>query len=152
MEEKNLSRPIPVVRLIVTDSSGRALILRRAADSTGGGAWCLPGGKIDYGETVEQAAARELEEETGLRGRTLRFLFYQDSLPRAPGLMHCIIFYLECEVHGGLALNPESTDSAWIGPEDLSRFQIAFRNDEGLQRYWSERAGSLRTHKGMAIP
>jgi mutator protein MutT len=147
MEEKNLSRPIPVVRLIVTDSSGLALILRRAADSTGGGAWCLPGGKIDYGETVEQAAARELQEETGLRGRALRFLFYQDSLPPAPGLMHCINFYLECEVGGGLALNPESTDSAWIGPEDLSRYQIAFRNDEGLRRYWSERACSLRTHK-----
>jgi hypothetical protein len=61
--------------------------------------------------------------------------------------MHCINFYLECEVGGGLALNPESTDSAWIGPEDLSRYQIAFRNDEGLRRYWSERACSLRTHK-----
>jgi 8-oxo-dGTP pyrophosphatase MutT (NUDIX family) len=84
------------------------LILRRALNSTGGGLWCLPGGKVDYGDTVEQSAERELEEETGLRAVEPRFLFYQDSLPYGPGQMHCLNLYFECAAEGEVALNDES--------------------------------------------
>jgi mutator protein MutT len=134
--ESNATRPVPVVRLIVVDSAGRVLLLRRAADSTGGRRWCLPGGKVDYGDTVEQATARELLEETGLHARDLEFLFYQDSLPPAPGLMHCINFYFRCAAEGEVVLNEESTAAAWIGPSELGDYDVAFRNDEGLARYW----------------
>lgn len=128
-----------MVRLIILDAAGRALILRRAAGDTAGGRWCLPGGKIDYCDTVEQAAARELEEETGLRATRLRFLFYQDSLPPTPGAMHCINLYLECLAEGDLVLNEESVEARWISREDMPGLSIAFRNDEGLARYWAER-------------
>jgi len=138
MEAIDLARPVPVVRLIVPDASGRVLILRRAPDSTDGGRWCLPGGKIDYGDTVEQAAIRELHEETSLRATDLRFLFYQDSLPPAPGRMHCINLYLECAAEGKVVLNEESIEAAWISREDVPRFELSFRNDEGLARYWAE--------------
>jgi len=138
MEATYIARPVPVVRLLVPDSSGRVLILRRALDSTDGGKWCLPGGKIDYGDTVEQAAIRELVEETGLRATRLRFLFYQDSLPPAPGRMHCINLYLECSAEGEVVLNEESTEAAWISPQDAPRYELSFRNDEGLARYWAK--------------
>jgi 8-oxo-dGTP diphosphatase len=131
-----MSRPVPVVRLIVQDAAGRVLVLQRAADSTDGGRWCLPGGKVDYGDTGEHAAVRELQEETGLHATALRFLFYQDSLPPAPGGMHCIHFYFACAVEGEVALNEESMAAAWIGPEDLARYRLSFRNDEALARFW----------------
>ncbi len=132
-----------MVRLIVPDASRRVLVVRRASTSTAGGAWCLPGGKIDYGDTAEAAAARELEEETGLRAGRLRFLFYQDSLPTSPGQMHCVNLYFECVVEGEVALNVESTEAAWIGPADLPGYDIAFRNDLGLRRYWEESGETL---------
>jgi 8-oxo-dGTP diphosphatase len=138
VKNTNILRPIPVVRLIVPDGLGRVLILQRAAESTRGGTWCLPGGKIDYCDTVERAAARELQEETGLHATSIRFLFYQDSLPPSPGQMHCINLYLECAAEGSLELNGESTDSKWIGKDDLQGLAIAFRNDEALVRYWKE--------------
>jgi len=138
MPETNLSRPVAVVRLIVPDASGRVLILRRAPGTTDGGRWCLPGGKVDYGDTVEQAAVRELQEETSLRGTKLRFLFYQDSLPQAPGRMHCLNLYFECAAEGEVALNEESVEAAWISREDVPRFHLSFKNDEGLARYWAE--------------
>jgi 8-oxo-dGTP diphosphatase len=134
----DIARPVPVVRLIVPDASGRVLILRRALDSTDGGTWCLPGGKMDYGDTVEQAAIRELQEETSLRATSLRFLFYQDSLPPAPGRMHCLNLYLECAVEGEVVLNEESVEAAWISREEVPRYQLSFRNDAGLARYWAE--------------
>jgi 8-oxo-dGTP pyrophosphatase MutT (NUDIX family) len=137
--EHNPSRPVPAVRVVALDPDGRVLIVRRAANTTDGGSWCLPGGKVDYGDTVEGAAARELAEEAGLRALDLCFLFYQDSLPPTPGRMHCINLYFECRAEGNVTLNEESTESAWITAGELSRYPMVFRNDEGLSRYFAER-------------
>ena len=131
-------RPLPVVRLIIPSASGKVLFLRRARTAYGDGGWCLPGGKVDYGEAVESAVRKELLEETSLECRKVRFLFYQDSLPPAPGSMHCINLYFECSVSGELEMNPESSEWAWIGPEDLDLYHVVFRNDEALLRYWGE--------------
>jgi len=136
--DQALSRPVPVVRLIVQNAGGKVLILKRAQSAYADGAWCLPGGKVDYGETVEQAAAKELREETSLTCETLRFLFYQDNLPARPGAMHCINLYVECRVAGHVVTNPESTAASWIGPEDVDTYEIAFGNDEALRRYWED--------------
>lgn len=133
----NLDRPVPVVRLIIPDRAGRVLLLRRARTAYGEGGWCLPGGKVDYGETVTEAVRKELREETSLEVGEVRFLFYQDSLPPEPGSMHCINLYFECSVSGDLEMNPESSEWAWIGPEDLSHYDLVFRNDEALRRFWA---------------
>ena len=128
--------PVPVVRLIVTDAQGRVLILRRRLTRHGDGEWCLPGGKVDYGDTVAEAASRDLQEETGLDGRDARFLFYQDSLPPTPGTMHCINFYYAGRASGLLTLNEESREFRWISRDELAETPLAFRNGEGLARYW----------------
>jgi len=57
-------------------------------------------------------------------------------LPLRTGGMHCINLYFECDVSGNIALNDESSEYAWIGPSDLESYDVAFRNDEALARYW----------------
>lgn len=134
-----MKAPIPVVRLIVQDGEGRVLVLRRKGSVYGNGRWCLPGGKVDFGETVVEAAAKELREETSLECTSASLLFYQDSLPSADSDMHCINFYFAVETEGEIELNPESDAFAWISQEEVAEYALAFRNDEGLQRYWGER-------------
>jgi 8-oxo-dGTP pyrophosphatase MutT (NUDIX family) len=56
--------------IFARNASGCVLILRRALGSAEG-KWCLPGGKIDYGDTVEAAAVYELLEETGPQAPSL---------------------------------------------------------------------------------
>ena len=99
-------------------------------------AFCLPGGKVDYGDTIENTIAKELREETELVCTGSRFLFYQDSLPEGPGKMHCLNLYFECTASGSVRLNEESSEHAWIGPDDLDRYEVVFGNGEGLRRYW----------------
>ena len=137
MGEKALY-PVPVVRLIIADSAGKVLILQRQNNMQAGGQWNLPGGKVDYGRIVEDEVRKELLEETSLECTSARFLFYQDSLPLKPGGMHCINLYFECAARGSIRLNEESSQYAWVGPEDMKNYKVTFRNDEGLVRYWKE--------------
>lgn len=57
---------VPCVGVVVVDSDGRLLTIRRGR-APSRGRWSIPGGRIEAGETPEAAAAREAWEETGLR-------------------------------------------------------------------------------------
>jgi 8-oxo-dGTP diphosphatase len=59
-----------VVGVVALD--GRLLAIRRAQGIRAGGAWCLPGGAIEAGESQEQAIVREMQEELGLTVRPIR--------------------------------------------------------------------------------
>jgi mutator protein MutT len=58
-------RPTVAVGAFVRDDAGRVLVVRRAKPPSAG-AWSVPGGKQEPGETLAQAVAREVREETGL--------------------------------------------------------------------------------------
>lgn len=55
----------PAARLLVTDPAGRLLLFRFTPEGRAP-FWCTPGGAVDAGETYEEAARRELREETGI--------------------------------------------------------------------------------------
>ncbi len=59
---KRYSNPIPTVDIIIEVKDGIVLILRKNPPH----GWAIPGGFVDYGENLEQAARREAKEETGL--------------------------------------------------------------------------------------
>ncbi|EGV16229.1 NUDIX hydrolase [Thiocapsa marina] len=129
--------PVPIVRMIVTDDRERVLILRRDGTGHAHGEWCLPGGKVDYGVTVEQAVRDELREETGLDCLAAEFLFYQDSPPSESGEMHCINLYFVCRTAGEMKINHESSASAWIARDQPDAPALVFGNDAALGRYWA---------------
>jgi mutator protein MutT len=56
---------VPCVGAIVHDGAGRLLLIQRGHDPHRG-RWTLPGGRVEAGETTEQAVVREIREETGL--------------------------------------------------------------------------------------
>ena len=57
---------IHVAAAVIRNGRGQILIARRPDDKHQGGLWEFPGGKVEAGETVPQALARELEEEIGI--------------------------------------------------------------------------------------
>ncbi len=72
--------PLPAATALVLDPDGRLMLGRRSVEPARG-EWCLPGGFVELDETMEEAALRELQEETGISGSVLSFVgcYYQRS-------------------------------------------------------------------------
>lgn len=71
-------RPIPAtIAAVIRDNQ---VLLVRRANPPDAGRWGFPGGKIEHGETLFEAATRELAEETGISGEPLRVFTAVDAL------------------------------------------------------------------------
>ncbi len=104
----------------VIERDGRYLLGRRPVDKRHGGLWEFPGGKLDDGESVEDAVARELREELGLGvrrvGRHLRS-FEDDGSP-------FVIEFHVVEVLGEPVAH-EHESLGWFTPAELTEMSLA---------------------------
>jgi ADP-ribose pyrophosphatase YjhB (NUDIX family)/ubiquinone/menaquinone biosynthesis C-methylase UbiE len=105
---------------IVLNEAGEVLLIRRSDN----GRWCLPGGHVDYGETVSQCAVREAYEETGVVVEVERLSgVYSKPYEAREGLTrpsHYVILAFVCRPVGGeLRLSQESTEVRYFAPGEL---------------------------------
>jgi 8-oxo-dGTP diphosphatase len=104
---------IDVAVNVVRDPDGKVLLAERTARQMGAGFWELPGGKIDPGETPQQAAARELVEEIGITAESLTPLMtYEHAFPTKRVRLH--IFRVGR--WSGAPRGREGQRLAWIDP------------------------------------
>jgi 8-oxo-dGTP diphosphatase len=112
------------VRVLLTDKNGKILILKRSTNSkTNPGKWELPGGKVDQGESFDQALIREVYEETNLKISLDHVIGVSEqnlSLIRA---VHIIMSGKILE--GELTLCSEHEGYAWVFFEDLVNYELA---------------------------
>ncbi len=94
---------------------GKVLLIRRKNPPFG---WALPGGFIDYGESAEQAAAREAKEETGLEMRNLRqFRVY--SQPGRDPRFHTLTVVFTAEPGGEIRAGDDAAQVQWFALDQL---------------------------------
>ena len=119
---KDGHRKIAAAGGLVTNKKGQLLLIHRR------GWWDIPKGKIDKGETIEEAAVREVEEECGIDKITLG-----DALPTT---WHCYkykgrraikpTYWFNMSVPGNPKLIPQTeediTDVKWVKPEKLENY------------------------------
>jgi 8-oxo-dGTP diphosphatase len=105
------------VGAIVRDTEGRLLLIRRG-HPPGEGLWSIPGGRVEPGETDEEAVVRELAEETGLRVAPGALV---GMVERAGvGDTTYDIYDYAAEVTGGtLQAGDDATEARWVTPADL---------------------------------
>lgn len=120
-------RPIPATIAVVV--RGRDVLLVRRANPPDAGRWGFPGGKIERGEPLAQAALRELREETGVRAEPLRAFGAVDVLDHAASgdlRHHFILIAVLCRwtagepVAGDDALEARWVDLGSLGDTDLA--------------------------------
>lgn len=101
------------VGAFIRDAEGRLLLVQRRREPEAGH-WGLPGGKVDFGETVEAAVVREIEEELGVALRLDGLLCLVDQIDHAAGT-HWVAPVYRAAIAAGEPVNREPAALAAIG-------------------------------------
>ncbi len=127
-----LKRPtwIPVVTGLIR-KNGKVLVGQRPVGHSLAGQWEFPGGKIEKGETPEQALARELNEELGIEADigTLKLASTHNY-----GDTGILILFYEVLFWKGEPKTVHHMDLKWIEPNELHTLQIPEANKKILHR------------------
>jgi ADP-ribose pyrophosphatase YjhB (NUDIX family) len=119
-----------VVGCTIPERDGRLLLTRRTINPSRG-RWTFPGGYVDFGETVTDAAMRETWEETGLKV-DLTGLVGVYTYPGAP----VIIVYGARVTSGTLTSCSENDLLEWMTPDEIPWEQLAFPSTRDALRDW----------------
>jgi len=104
----------------------RLLLIRRGRNPRKG-SWSLPGGRQELGETVNQAAAREIREETGIEIRILDTLAVIDLIDRDGEAIahHYTVIDVQAEWVAGEARAGDDAEAvAWVRPDQLDGYDL----------------------------
>jgi mutator protein MutT len=109
---------IPCVGAVVIDDDGRILLVRRA-NPPAQGMWSIPGGRVEPGESDEQAVVRELREETGLMGVAGREV--GTVLREAPSGGTYVIrdFVVAVGQPASVVAGDDASDARWVAMDEL---------------------------------
>ena len=125
-------RPIAAVGIVLIDGERVLLVQRRHAPHTD--CWTIPGGKVRFGETLADAAQREMREETGLDVKALRPLHIAELIDTesAHANHHYIVIDIAARLIGGtLHAADDVADARWFTRDELERAVIE-RNSRAL--------------------
>ncbi len=113
--------PIPAVAVVVKRDD-EFLMIKRGKEPRKG-TWTVPGGSIELGETLNEAAEREVMEESRLKVKALRAFTAIDAIYRdMEGKLefHYVIIYMEAEYLGGEpAAGDDATEVRWVNRKEI---------------------------------
>lgn len=129
----NPGNPIPTVDLIIKFNEDIILIKRKNPPE----GWALPGGFVDYGESLESAAVREAKEETGLDVELLR-QFHAYSDPKRDPRHHTITIVFIAKAKGKAIAGDDAKEIGLFNKDTLPD-QIAFDHRDIINDYFTGR-------------
>ena len=110
----------------------KVLLLRRAK-SPGNGFYSLPGGRVEFGESLSTALHREVDEETGLQIEIAGLAGWREVLPGTGGGGHYLIMSFAARWTGKEpVLNDEHDDFKWLAPDALGDLKVTGGLQEGI--------------------
>ncbi len=104
---------------------GGNLLLVRRARSPAKGFYSLPGGRVEFGESLQAALHREVDEETGLNIEIVGLAGWRQVLPSASGGGHYLIMSFAARwTAREVVLNDELDDFKWLAPDRIGALKL----------------------------
>ena len=129
-------QPIVAVGAVVIHQS-RVLLVRRGQQPAKGD-WAIPGGRVELGEQMHAAAAREVLEETGVSIQPGELIYYFETIqPDSDGKIrfHYVIFdFMATYLAGEPIPQDDALDARWIAPAELHAYGLNPRTQDLLQQ------------------
>ena len=116
-------KTILVSAVALIDKDGRVLIAKRPDGKSMAGLWEFPGGKVEIGETPEQALVRELSEELGIKtwnSCLAPLTFASHSYEK----FHLLMPLFACRRWEGIALAKEKQELKWVYSNELKNYPM----------------------------
>ena len=135
---KKYNHPIPTVDIIIEikrENGQEGIILIKRKNPPHG--WALPGGFVDYGESLEEAAVREAKEETSLNIR-LKSQFHTYSDPKRDPRKHTISTVYVATAQGKPKAQDDAQDIGIFTEEEIN-FPLAFDHRKILTDYFKQK-------------
>lgn len=126
-------RPVPSVAAIIIED-GNILLIRRGREPSKG-KWSIPGGRMEWGESLADAVKREVLEETGLEIEPGAIAgVYDLIIPNGDEIEYhyVIIDYYGKKVGGELAAADDAADARWVPIAELESYDLAEHLKERL--------------------
>ncbi len=125
--------PYPTVDIIIKMGNGGIILIKRKNPPFG---WALPGGFVDYGESLEAAAVREAKEETSLE-ITLTYQFHTYSNPKRDSRKHTITTVFIAK-SGGEPVAADDAQEIGVFTKDKIPQALAFDHGDILRDYFNK--------------
>lgn len=126
IEQVSVSKqfPLTTVGALVVNGDGRVLIVKTTKWR---GTWGVPGGKVEWGETLEAALKREFREEVGLELTQVHFALLQEAVrdPQFVRDAHFIMVnYYAFSASVAITPNEEIVEWAWVTPQEAMSYPL----------------------------
>lgn len=95
--------------------------------------WCIPGGKIEYGEKAMDAVQREVMEETGLKFKP-EFMFYMDEIIHSVN-WHSLALVFSGQASGKEKTSEEVSEFKWISPREALKVGLAYKHNDMIKEW-----------------
>jgi nucleoside triphosphatase len=131
--------PEPTVGALIVNREGKIFLMR---SHKWRGQYCIPGGHIEVGETIEQAVVREVKEETGLDVYDLEFVCFQEFIGDASfwKKRHFIFFDYACRTNSTeVTLNDEAQSYVWASLWEARSLPIEQYTVKVIDTYLAEK-------------
>ena len=119
--------PIIGVGAVILNQAGEVVLIRRGKEPRRG-EWSIPGGRLEWGESVHDALRREVHEETGLKVEIEGLIDVVDAVSRnaaGEAIRHYVLIdFLTRPIDGELCAGSDAAEARWVPFDNLAEYSL----------------------------